>query len=72
MNKEILKKKAKGIVKREATKSRFTEEHREKTLKKIKEKIENGEIKRFQDLKNETKKELKDIAEEEDIEYYQE
>ena len=72
MNKEILEKKAEGIVKREATQTKFTEEHREKALKKIKEKIEEGEIRRFQDLKNKTKQVLQKIAEEENIQYYQE
>jgi len=72
MNKEILEKKAEGIVKREATQTKFKKKHREKALKQIKEKIKSGEIKRFQDLKNKTKQVLQEIAEEENIQYYQE
>ncbi|GEM_PF-6923806 len=70
MNKKILEKKAEGIIKREATKSKFEEEHREKALKKINKLIKEEKIKRFNDLKNKVKQVLKDIAEEENIEYY--
>ncbi|MFW5902583.1 MAG: hypothetical protein ACOCTT_01705 [archaeon] len=70
MNKKILKNKAEGIIKRESTKSKFEEEHREKALKEITKLIEEEKIKRFNDLKNKVKKTLSDIAEEESIEYY--
>lgn len=71
MQKKILKKKAEGIIKREASESKFKEEHREKALEKVKEAIEKGEVRRFQDLKNTVKTTLTEIANEEDINYYE-
>lgn len=70
MDKKILKKKAEGIVEREASESDFEQEHRDKALEKLEKAIDKGEIKRFQDLKNKSKSILAEIAKEEDIDYY--
>ncbi len=70
MNQKLLKKKAEGVIDREASESDFEPEHREKALKKLKKAIEEGQVKRFQDLKNKANSILADIAKEEDIEFY--
>lgn len=70
MNEEILKKKAEGIINREASESNFEQEHREKALKEVHKAIKKGQVKRFQDLKNKSNAVLSKIAKENDIEFY--
>lgn len=70
MNKDILKKKTEGVMKKEASEADFSKENKEKALKQLQEEVEKDKIKRFSDLKNRARAILAKIAKEEDINYY--
>ncbi len=70
MNKDILMKKAEGVMKKEASEASFSKEGKQKALEKLTEEIEQGKIRRFNDLKNRARAILVEIAKEEDLNYY--